>query len=64
MIVIKKSKNGQFFFVVKSTNGKILATSETYKRKSSCKQGVDALLYCTDKDRLITRDETKFNILK
>lgn len=40
MIVIKKSKDGQFFFEVKARNGQVLVTSETYKRKASCAHGV------------------------
>lgn len=42
MIVIKKSKDGQFFFEVKARNGQVLVTSETYKRKESCLIGIRA----------------------
>lgn len=33
--IIKKSVNGQFYFVLHARNGKVVATGETYKRRSS-----------------------------
>lgn len=33
---ILKAKNKQFYFVLKSKNGEIVATSETYKSKQAC----------------------------
>ena len=40
---ILKSKNNQFYFVLKATNGEIIATSETYLTKQSCKKGISAI---------------------
>lgn len=37
--VIKKTKNGQYVFVLKAANGEDIATSETYKSKSSAQAG-------------------------
>ena len=37
---IKKSKDDQYYFVLKANNGKVIATSETYKKKSSCEKGI------------------------
>ena len=45
MIVRNQSKDGQWFFVVKTSNGKTLVTIEAYKSKRNCKQGVEALQY-------------------
>lgn len=34
-IIIKKSKNGQYYFILKARNGRTLMTSETYKTKQA-----------------------------
>lgn len=34
MIKIKRSKDKQFYFTVNAKNGRVLLTSETYKRKA------------------------------
>jgi len=44
MIHIKRAKNRQFYFIVKAKNGRTLVTSEQYKRKESCINGMRALL--------------------
>ena len=44
MIEIFKDKKGEFRFRVKARNGKIIATSEGYKTKRSCENGIDSLL--------------------
>lgn len=41
--VIQSSKDGQFYFVLKASNGEIIATSEMYKSKQSCKNGLKAV---------------------
>jgi len=46
MFEIKKSKNGQFYFVFKAGNGEIVCTSEMYASKQSCKKGIRALKKC------------------
>lgn len=61
MIVIKRSRNGQFYFVVKATNGRVLVTSETYTRKENVYGGIAALQYKmneNERDPQI-KDETK-----
>ncbi|MBU2998157.1 YegP family protein [Cellulophaga baltica] len=41
---IKKSSNGKFYFNLKSKgNGEIIATSEMYNSKQSCKDGIEAV---------------------
>jgi uncharacterized protein YegP (UPF0339 family) len=41
--VIKKTKDGQYVFVLKAANGEDIATSETYKSKSSAQDGIAAV---------------------
>ena len=38
--VVKKAKNGQFFFNLKAGNGETILTSEMYKRKASAMNGI------------------------
>lgn len=59
MIHIHKSKNGQFYFVVKAKNGETMCTSETYTRKSNCKNGIAALRKVMFKYYIETIDHTK-----
>ena len=41
---IKKSTNGKFYFNLRSKgNGEIIATSEMYNSKQSCKNGIEAV---------------------
>ena len=41
---IKKSSNGKFYFNLRSKgNGEVIATSEMYNSKQSCKQGIEAV---------------------
>jgi len=40
MIEILKSKDKQWYFVVKAKNGRILVTSETYKTRRGALRGV------------------------
>lgn len=40
---IKKSKNNQFFFNLKASNGKVILTGETYKAKASAHGGIAAV---------------------
>lgn len=43
MVIIKKGKNKEFYFVVLAKNKKVIATSETYKTKAGCLKGVKSL---------------------
>lgn len=42
-IVIKQSKNKQWFFTITASNGHKIATSETYTRKSDAKKAARKL---------------------
>ncbi|MCO6461799.1 MAG: YegP family protein [Saprospiraceae bacterium] len=38
--VISKRKNGEFQFVLKAGNGQVILTSEGYKTKANCENGI------------------------
>ena len=40
---VKEAKNGQIYFVLKSTNGQIVGQSEMYKSQSGCKNGIESV---------------------
>jgi len=40
---IRKASNGQYYFVLKAENGKIIATSEMYETKQGCKNGIESV---------------------
>lgn len=40
---ILKSKNKQFYFVLKAKNGEVILTSETYKSKQACKDTIKVI---------------------
>lgn len=45
---IRKAKGKQsYYFVLLAKNGEVVVTSETYKSKQSCKDGIKAVKYYT-----------------
>ena len=42
--IIKSSKDGQFYFNLYATNGRVIATSETYTTLQNCKKGVMSVI--------------------
>lgn len=40
---IRKSSDGQFYFVLQADNNEIVATSERYTTKQSCQHGIDVV---------------------
>ncbi len=40
---IKKDKSGQFRFNLKATNGQVILSSEAYKTKASCDNGIESV---------------------
>jgi len=59
MIIVHKSKDGQFYFTVTAHNNKVLTTSETYKKKAGAIKGITSLInLITDGDYSII-DKTK-----
>lgn len=41
---LKKAKNGQHYFNLMATNGQVIGTSETYKRPSSARNGIESVM--------------------
>ena len=41
--VVKRDKTGKYRFIIVSSNGQILVTSEPYMRKATCLAGIQAL---------------------
>lgn len=52
--VITTRKNGEFQFNLKATNGQVILTSEGYKTKASCLNGVESV-------KKNCKDEKRFN---
>lgn len=40
---VYKDKSGEFRFRLKAANGQVIATSEGYKTKASCMNGIDSV---------------------
>lgn len=53
--VITSKDNGEFQFVLKSTNGRTILISEVYKTKGSCNKGIDQI-------RVFAHPTAKFNL--
>ncbi|MFT8319746.1 MAG: YegP family protein [Bacillus sp. (in: firmicutes)] len=66
--VINKSSNGQYYFVLKASNGQVLVTSETYTTKSNCKNGISSVKingkYDANYTRLISNNEQYYFVIK
>ncbi len=51
---IKKDKSGQFRFNLKASNGQVILSSEAYKTKASCDNGIASV-------RTNSQDNSKFD---
>ncbi len=51
---IKKDKSGQFRFNLKASNGQVILSSEAYKTKASCDNGINSV-------RTNSQDDGKFD---
>ncbi|WP_299223152.1 YegP family protein [uncultured Psychroserpens sp.] len=54
---IKKDKSGQFRFNLKAGNGQVILSSEAYKAKASCENGIASV-------RTNSKDDSKFERLE
>ena len=54
--VIKKTSNGRYRFNLKSGNGEVIATSETYTTKAAAEKGIASVK--ANAPRATTSDET------
>ena len=41
---IRKAEDGQFYYVLIASNGKVMVTSETMKRRQSCEDSIYAIV--------------------
>ena len=56
--VIREATNGQYYFVIKSDNNEVVATSETYLTKYSAEQTINSIKNGITKDSQVI-DMTK-----
>ena len=56
--VIREATNGQYYFVIKSNNNEVVATSETYLTKYSAEQTINSIKNGITKDSQVI-DMTK-----
>jgi len=61
MINIHKSKDDQFYFTITAKNGKVIVTSETYKKKPSAFKGIVSLLRTLALEMVFNEEETQMN---
>ncbi|SFG04633.1 hypothetical protein SAMN04488033_12314 [Salegentibacter agarivorans] len=63
---IKKDKAGEFRFNLKARNGQVILSSEGYKAKPSCMNGIESVRKNSQFDELFERKETaaghRFNL--
>ncbi|MDO4758899.1 MAG: YegP family protein [Rikenellaceae bacterium] len=57
--VIKLRKNGEFQFDLKASNGQVILSSEGYKSKASCKNGIESVKRNSQVDARFERKEAK-----
>lgn len=58
MIHIYKSKNNQYYVVVKARNGYVLSTSETFKTKAAAIKNIRALIKVVMSEKVINDHTT------
>lgn len=56
---ITKRKNGEFQFNLKASNGQVILTSEGYKTKAACKNGIQSVKKNSQDDNRFKRLESK-----
>ena len=63
---IKKDRAGEFRFNLKARNGQVILSSEGYKAKTSCENGIESVRKNSQTDRLFERKQTssghRFNL--
>jgi len=57
--VIDKAKDGQFYFNLVAGNGEVILTSEMYKSKSSCDNGIESVKNNAGDEKLYDRKTAK-----
>lgn len=59
--VISKRSNGEFQFNLKASNGQVILTSEGYKAKASCLNGIESVKNNSGNDSRFERKTSKNN---
>lgn len=66
--IMTKRSNGEFQFNLKSNNGLVILTSESYTTKANCENGIESVRQCSQDnanfDRKVTKDKKKYFNLK
>ncbi|MCF0168487.1 MAG: YegP family protein [Bacteroidales bacterium] len=57
--VVKNRKNGDFQFDLKATNGQVILSSQGYKSKRTCLQGIESVKRNSQVDARFERKEAK-----
>jgi len=57
--VITQTKNGQYMFNLKASNGQVILTSEMYTKKPACKNGIESVRKNSPLDERYERLESK-----
>ncbi len=57
--VVTKDKRGEFRFALKASNGQTILTSEGYKAKASCMNGIESVRKNSQDDNRFERLESK-----
>ncbi len=56
---VKTGKDGQFYFNLTAKNGQVILSSEGYKAKDSCENGIASVKKNSQNDNLFERKESK-----
>lgn len=51
--VVKTSKSGRNYFVMKARNGEVVATSELYESRQACLKGIESIKKNAGKAKII-----------
>ncbi len=57
--IIEKTKDGQFRFNLTAKNGQVILSSESYKSKTGCKNGIASVKKNSPDDKRYERKEAK-----
>ncbi|NNE01999.1 MAG: YegP family protein [Arenibacter sp.] len=57
--VIKKTKTGKLKFDLKAQNGQVILSSQSYKSRSGCKNGINSVMKNSKEDKRYDRKTAK-----
>ena len=56
---IRRAMSNQWYFVLKAANGRIIATSETYKTRAGVSNGINSVMNHAPSARIVEREQTE-----